>query len=163
MEYKLGSGEVVVVDRFSHVHDGTEGYLLEALGQIYTPSHYENGRNFSREIKYDCSIGKSSCVATGPDDEIVFAKRPGRSGYSRFALDRSAIDSCYLTVALKKLPDGCHLETVFIGKSAPPEPWDRDALVNIGRTLSLNFWRKHALVWEFQKIIAGTKTTEAQW
>lgn len=154
----LGSGEEVRDRVDSHVatHPSVEAVLAEALKKIHT-----NGRGFIiEEVKFDRIIGESDCVATGPNDVIIFAKRPNRWGHTRFVKNRKPEQSSSVVVILKKAEDDDFyiLITAFVGSIASPEPWDRNATSE-----SRSFWNTHALVWGTQKVISGTETTRCPW
>ena len=151
----LKSGEAVTDRHRSHLHEGVARLLPEALEKIET-----EGRDFFvEEIDFGRLIGETTCVATGPGDQIVYAKRPRRWGHSPFVLNRTAESCSSLVVILKKAEDGGYvLITAFIGHRPQPEPWDRNATER-----SVEFWSSHALVWGSEETIPGTETTECPW
>lgn len=153
---RLKSGEQVV-DRYrSHLHDGVVALLPVALGQIES-----QGREFfSTQVDFGRVIGKTICVETGPNDEIVFAQRRGRAGLSRFILNRHPTSTSSLVIILKKAEDDnlYVIVTAFTGALPEPEPWDRNATER-----SREFWSTHALVWGVEKIVPGTLTRECPW
>ena len=152
---RLGSGEVVI-DRYrSHLHPEVVAILSEALMRV------QGGEVFIvAEIEFGRPVGESICVPTQDGDEIVFAKRPRRFGYTRFVKNRRP-ESCDSVVVILKRDDHEDyyvLVTAFIGRRAEPEPWDRNATAN-----SRAFWNSHALVWGGESTIPGTETTECPW
>ena len=159
MELFLGSGEGIV-DRYrSHLHEEVLQILPEALQMIKS-----EGRGFIREeLEMGKIVGKTICVATGPSDQILYAKRPKRFGHTRLVKGRHSEPTSKVVVILKTA-DGDEdkgkyvLITAFIGELAEPEPWDRNATPN-----SRNFWNTHALVWGSEEIISGTETTRCPW
>jgi hypothetical protein len=155
--WQLASGEEVV-DRYnSHLHADVVRLLPEALGKINSA-----GRVFLvEEVDFGQQIGETTCVATGPGDEIVFVKRPKRWGHTRFVLNRTPEACSSVVIILKKAEDfdgGYVLITAFVGHRPEPEPWDRNATPR-----SREFWETHALVWRSEPTIPGTETTSCPW
>jgi hypothetical protein len=152
---KLKSGEVVV-DRYnSHIHETVKVVLPAALAQI------ESGRSqfLVTEIEFEKVIGDTTCIPTGPGDEVVFAKRPKRFGHTRFVKNRKPLPCSSVVVILKATTEGGYvLITAFVGHKAEPEPWDRHS-----NSKSLEFWSKHALVWGSEEVIPGTETERCPW
>ena len=152
----LGSGELIY-DRFnSHAHGEVVCLLSEALAEVDSC-----GRNFFiHEHDFGRIVGTSVCVPTTDADEIVWAKRPKRSGHSRFVKNRKSEPCSKVVVILKKMTrSDCYvLITAFVGNRAEPEPWDRNAT-----SQSSEFWASHALVWGSQDVIPDTETTECPW
>lgn len=104
-------------------------------------------------------IGLSDLVETNEDDKILYAKRLNRDNYTRFALNREAEPSNFVTVVLQKDPDGNYeLWSAWIGLVTPQFPGDKFADPE-----SISFWQKHALVWGNQAIQPGTEKEEWPW
>lgn len=135
----LSSGEAVVDRHQSHIHSTATLLLPAALQKIDA-----RGRDFCKEVvDFGRVIGETTCVGTGPNDRVVYARRPKRSGLSRFVMNRIAEPCSRLVVILKKGDrDEYILITTFVGDGAEPEPWDRNATA-----ASREFWSKKALVW----------------
>ena len=154
MDLKLKSGEAVSDRKTSHLKQGVAALLPEALSQIES-----RGRQFFREeINFGRIIGETTRVATGGDDEIVYAMRPNRFGPSRFVKNRRPEPCSTMVVILKKAEETDDLYiliTAFIGTFPEPEPWDRHAT-----PASKVFWSRNALVWGTEEVIPGTETTE---
>ena len=160
---RLRSGEMVI-DRYnSHLKDGIAQILPDALALMES-----SGRKYIvEEVVFDRPIGETICVATGPGDEIVFAKRPKRFGLTRF-VKNCAPEPCSSVVVILKTADGeadigkYVLVTAFIGKRPEPEPWD---LKNFAQQenpaeaerKAQEFWSSHALIWGREEIIPGTE------
>lgn len=151
----------------SHVHKGVPAPALRAaLVRIDA-----GGRQFlAEEVQFDEPIGETICVATRPGDEIVYAKRPGRWGPSRFVKNREPEACSSLVVILKKAEeDGNYvLITAFVGHIAEPEPWDSRAFIQQANPAeaaekSREFWNSHALIWGVEKVIIETITAECPW
>jgi len=165
---KLKSGEVVV-DRFkSHNHLSGElaSLLPEALARIES-----RGRPFLiEEVDFGRPVGETICVPTGPGDEIVYAKRPKRFGYSRFVKNRKPEPCSSVVVVLKRddFEDYYVLITAFIGHRPEPEPWDYRNFSQQpdpaeAERRAREFWASHALVWGCEEVINNTITTECPW
>ncbi len=152
----LGSGEPIIDRLNSHVHNGVRQLLPEALATIQS-----EGRQFIvGEVDFGRPVGESACGATGPGDEILYAKRPRRWGLTRFVRNRTPEPCSSVVVILKKAEedDSYILITAFIGRKAEPEPWDRNATAK-----SYAFWSSHALVWGSEPVVPGTETTVCPW
>lgn len=148
----LKSGERVVDRQDSHVHRSAEldAYLPRALEQIVP-----EGRDFIVEaVDFGEVIGETSCVETEEGDDIVYAKRVGRTGLTRFVKSKTKSPTSELTVVLKKVDDGYMALTAFLGPKAEKEPWD------VGASEEAKvFWKTHALVWGSEAVVLGTETT----
>lgn len=154
MVWRLRSGEMVRDREDSHLHAGVLELLPEALGRISSL-----GRNFlTEEIDFGRVIGQTICVQTEPQDQIVYAVRPGRQGHSRFVLNRQPEDCTCLVVILKAEDGGYKMITAFVGHKPEHEPWDRNATER-----SAAFWQNHALIWGEEPIIPGTETAICPW
>ncbi len=152
----LASGESVF-DRYkSHIHNNPviESHLAKALSQI----NPEGQPFITTSIAFDDLNGTSTCVETTEEDEIVYARRPNRAGYTRFVKGREAEPTNELTLSLLKVPEGYVLITAYLGPKAGPEPWDRNATPD-----SLAFWNTHALIWGSEEVEPGTETKERPW
>ena len=154
---KTKSGEELV-ERFNrHLHPEVEALLPEALLRIES-----GGRKFFREqVDFGRVIGKTICVATNIGDNIVFAKRPNRSGYTRFVKNRQPEPTTFFSLIIKQgdMERGkLVLLSAYIGEIGEPEPWDRNAGPN-----SSKFWAEHALVWGDEEIVPGTETDICPW
>ncbi|MFA6272089.1 MAG: hypothetical protein WC693_03195 [Patescibacteria group bacterium] len=149
----LKSGEAVIDRHQSHLHPGVVALLPDALRRIDAV-----GRNFLiEEVDFGQLIGETVCVQTTDADKIVWAKRPGRFGLTRFVKNRTTELCSVVTIILKRdgREDFYILITAFVGHRPEPEPWDRNATEQ-----SVAFWRSHALVWGYEAIVPGTETDE---
>ena len=158
-----------VIDRYnSHLnnHQDVISILQEALQKIDT-----KGRKFlNEEVRFTHTIGKTMCVPTTENDEIVYAQRKGRDGLTRFVKNREAEDTNVVTVILKKIREQIQTEgeerevdaylliTAWMGEKAEVEYYDPRATEK-----SLAFWNTHALVYNPEHIIPGTETQEKPW
>ena len=103
-------------------------------------------------------IGTTDLVETGERDEIVYAKRPLRTTFSRFVKHKQPTPTNWITIALRKNGDEYSLYTAFVGKATPSFPGG-DYLPE----QSKEFWGNHALVWGSQEIIHGSETSTCPW
>ena len=148
----LHSRERVVDRHTSHVHPNPaiDKYLPMALAKIDG-----RGREFFIEtIDFGETIGGANCVETTDGDDIIYARRVGRSGLTRFVRNRERTDTSQLTVILKKIEDGYILISGFVGPRAEPEPWDPKAT-----PAAAEFWKSHAVVWGSEPVGPGSETT----
>jgi hypothetical protein len=154
----LASGEKVIVRKTSHIHDSPEleKYLTLALGKIVS----NNQNSIEGEVDFGKSIGFSRCVTTSDKDEIVFAMRPKRKGFTRFVKNREPESTDKITVILTKdrQTNAYLVLTTYVGPKAEPEPWDYRATDK-----ALDFWKNHALISGTEPIIEGTETSEIKW
>ena len=149
--WKLDSGESVTDRPNTHMSQDVQEVLPEALSRTRS-----NGRSFIEEqVDFDRVVGKRICVRTTATDDIVWAKRPKRSGFSRFVRNREPEPTTSMVVILKKAAykGGYVLITAYFGQKAGPEPWDRHATES-----SRKFWKEHALVWGSMPVVEGTVT-----
>ena len=156
MDLKLASGEPVIDRLLSHVHGEVAALLPAALAKVKSGCR----QFFVEEVDFGRPIGETVCVVTGPGDEIVYAKRPGRWGHTRFVKNRQPEKYSSFVVILKKAEenDVYILITAFVGHRPEPEPWDRNATEK-----SREFWNTHALVWGSEPTIPGAETSQCPW
>ena len=152
---------------------------VSCYGDSHAARHFDDEPNLQSlvrrairmiHLRPDCSaltfdfrrvIGQTDLVQTGPEDQIVYARRSEREGYTRFAKDREQPDCT--TVALvfrppKHAGQGYLLTSAWIGPLTPPFPNKYRA-----DQASLEFWANHALVWGSQAVIASTETSNCPW
>jgi len=133
----------------THIHEGTEPLLTIVFEQIRDL----NSAFIEKEYPFPSVIGKTTCVETNDDDTVFYAIRKDRKGHSRFVLNREPEDTQSLTVVLKRASDYYIIITCFLGKLAQPEPYDPKATQD-----SIDFWSRHALIFEKETIIPDTET-----
>lgn len=75
-------------------------------------------------------VGTTNLVETTDKDEIVYAKRVGRSKYSRFVKNRREIPCSSVVVVLRRGADGYYLWTAMCGKLLPPEAYQQGSDFN---------------------------------
>lgn len=161
---RLSNGDWVNDRHVSHIHADAKDYVAKALSQI----NPKGRRYFTEAVNFGHVIDSTVCVETGPEDEIVWAKRPGKPGYSRFVKKRKPIPCSGLTVLLKKAEECYICISAFIGQKPEPEPWDnrnfeQTANSHKAKEKSLEFWANHAFVWCSKPIIKSTVTTKYPW
>lgn len=145
-----------VVDRSdSHLHNGIGADLLrEALGRCDTAGE--------RELKVSLNLGRNlgwcNCIETSEGDDIIYAKRLGRYGHSRFVKNRSPIPTTHITLVLRKTHHYYKIVTGYLGTSSMPEPFDARADL-----AALAFWSRHALIWETEPVEASSIQLECPW
>ena len=161
---ELADGSIVVDRIPSYVNKADVGSVLLALRKVYP-----DGRNFiEEEISFPDEIGVSHCVETTGRDQIIFAQRKGRKGLTRFVKDRAPEPTNSVFVVLKK--DSKHryvLITGFVGARPEPEPWDEKAFAHSknpqeAKSRSIEFWKRHALVYSPDLIVPGSETDHPQ-
>lgn len=134
-----------VYDRPGESHNKvTEKLLSEALDFVSRPG--------VTTVEFDAVVGHNPCVQTTQDDEIVYIRRAGRSGETRFVRNKHSKPTKEITVILKEIRDGYMLVTSWYGGVAEPEPWDEQAFkrdrrgYDAAKAASVKFWENHALV-----------------
>lgn len=155
--FYLKSGERVIIDKNSHVHDQAKKYLITVLNKIISKK-----RKIIHEIiKFDHVIGYSYCVKTNKNDEIVFAKRKDRNFYNRFVKNKQPEKSKEVVIILQKLNNTTYyryeqttyrIVTAFVGKSPISKRWlmqeDFIREYNLLKKIEKAFWETHALVFD---------------
>lgn len=154
---ELATGEKVFDRPKSHIHEDAAlaEYLPQALERIKS-----NEREFFMEsVDFKEAFGRSRCVETTEEDEIVYAQRVGRRGSTRFVKGCATKPTSELTVVLKKAETGGYIViTAFWGPKPEPEPWDPHAT-----EASEAYWQKHALVWGTEEVVPGTEMSEQEY
>ena len=145
----------LIVDRpSSHLHDELEN-ILPSLAKLITC----NDRQFlTEQVDYPDFIGYTTCVKVNAQDEIVYAVREGRTGYTKFVKNRKPEQTNCITMVLKKTNDFYTIITAYYGEKAEPEPYDIRAT-----EASIIFWDGHALIYGTEKIDPNTVTTICPW
>ena len=111
------------------------------------------------EIDTRSEVGLCDLVSTNETDEIVYAKRPLRHTYSRFAKNRQSEPTTWFVLDIRKQQNGdYYLYTAFIGRLTPSFPGG-----SFLPEQSHEFWSNHALVWGSQEIVPGSETTVCPW
>ncbi|MBT3348908.1 hypothetical protein HN954_00315 [bacterium] len=104
------------------------------------------------------SVGLCTIVTTAKNSSIVYTKKVGAAGYSRFVKRRKPIPTSKISLIITRTGD--HL--AFFGELAPAAPWDEWALLKTGnreaaRKVSETFWANHAFLWGSQSVEAETR------
>lgn len=110
------------------------------------------------EIDMGVEVGTTDLIETSDQDEIIYAKRPLRSQYSRFVKNKNSKPTNWITIDVRKNGEVYNLYTSFVGRLTPSFPGG-----NYLPEQSKDFWSKHALVWGSQEIVDGTETTKCPW
>ena len=134
---------------------------LKTLVKKLISTHSFKEKEIYAEFKIDKVVVLSDLVETNDNDEIIYAKRLNRKGYTRFVKNRKPekTSSSYLTIWLKQDEERKYdLASAWIGRTCPAFPDDEYAIPE-----SKPFWEKHALVWGNQEIQSGTETTKSPW
>jgi len=103
------------------------------------------------ELKFDEAIGYKTLLEVTSQDTIYYAKRKGRDIHSRFVKNKSPLLCDTLTLILKKdrrAPETYNLITMFVGSPNFKEPEDLNIYSKSELIESLNFWSKHAFVYD---------------
>lgn len=131
--------------------------LIDAVKAVIpTLEVHDPSIRIDREMEGE--IGTSDLVETTEQDEIIYAKRPLRTQYSRFVKNKSPRSTKWITIDLRKEGDIYNLYTAFVGQLTPSFPGG-DFLPEQSR----EFWSNHALVWGFQEVLPETVTTKCPW
>jgi len=138
----------------THIHEGTEPLLTIVFEQIRDL----NSAFIEKEYPFPSVIGKTTCVETNDDDTVFYAIRKDRKGHSRFVLNREPEDTQSLTVVLKRITDYYIIITCYLGFLTKREPYDPEALPD-----ALDFWSRHAFIFEKEIIIPNTETNICPW
>jgi hypothetical protein len=127
-----------------HIHLMLDKYLPDLIKNIK-----DNEENILEvEFEYPVVIGKTVCVKVDQNDSIVYAIRKGRTGYTKFVKNRNAEDCNSVFAAFKRTSFGYLILTVFVGKKAGLEPWDKFATNE-----DILFWQNHALIYDSNDIV----------
>jgi len=112
------------------------------------------------QIDYDFGsvVGFCDLTVTSDSDDIVYAKRLGRTIYSRFVKNKEMEPTTFVTVVLQRIPAGYLLLSAWLGPSVPPFPGDRREWPE-----SRYFWKTHALIFGNQAIDERTLTSSCPW
>jgi hypothetical protein len=163
---RLGSGEAVYERRNSHMssHPVPEALLSEAFARIVACD-----RPFLVEqVDFNRTIGATTCVTIGANDEVLFARRREGEGLTPFVRGRVAEPASSVVIILKRFDDFFVLVTAFIGVKAEPLPWNSATLDRAADPLaayerSVVFWNSHALLWGSEAVSQDTVTDVRPW
>lgn len=153
----INSAGVKFISRINqhHIHLDLNEYLPHIIEKI-TLDPYEEIIEFEYEFPF--YIGETHCIPTSPNDKILYCIRKGRIGHTRFILGATPQKCKHIFAVFKKIEIGYIILTIYIGQKAAREPWDQYATSG-----DLQFWQNNALIFNEEKIIKGSETTECPW
>ncbi|MND58556.1 hypothetical protein D3C80_497120 [compost metagenome] len=149
MHIKTADGIVVDIDR---EHMQAHASVMPFLKQIIPTLVVDDQVLIKADFDMGEIIGLTDCVETTQYDEIIYAKRPGRPGKTRFVKNRKQQPSSHVTVIMKRVGNRFKLLTSFIGKVAEKELFDKSIRTDEEFMQSKHFWDNHALVWGSQEV-----------
>ena len=126
--------------RLEHIHI-KRNILTTALSLI---SPEDDEVLVEQEIEFPNPVGKTGIVPTEFGDVIFYAKRSGKTGYSRFIEDVEPGNTNRVTVILlrkQEKPYEWTLLAAFYGSKAEKEPFGENPSKE-----SKEYWKKHAMV-----------------
>lgn len=176
---KLASGQVVVDSQISHLasHSDVTPFLSQALQKI---SLAYNETFSIQEVEFEEESGKTNLAETEPGDKIIYAQRINHEGLTRFVKGKQPLKINTITVILSAKDESVNitydpaekyaLVTAFWGRKTTYEPTDPFFEKNKGKPetteiyrKSVEFWSKHALLYDPSVIIPGTETKICPW
>ena len=125
--------------------------LLELVEVLVKCSIFD-GENVAIEHDMGGVVGKTSCVNTTDEDEIIYAKRLYRDSYSRFVNNRRPEDTQFVTAIFQQKDYGYRLWSAWCGRLVPSSP-DSEGRMNTSK----GFWANHALVYDPKIIESGSE------
>ncbi|MEO5645996.1 MAG: hypothetical protein ABIO57_02920 [Candidatus Paceibacterota bacterium] len=153
---RLTSARTVVYTKNSHIDPDLVPCLEEIFAKIHTEESF-----FFEEIDMERIVGGTLCIETENDDDVVYARRIGKPGFTRFIKNRERTPSTKVTVMLAWANEFHHynLVTMFIGGKAEPEVWDKRATEK-----SKSFWQTHALIMDGSyDLVPNSETKVCPW
>ncbi len=130
-------------------HPDVRILLPRALPRLTVPD--ARGETGSVLVDFGRPIGFRTCVPTSPGDDVVYARRVGRTtGCTRFVRGGQPLPCSTLRVVFRRTESGlAELRTAYIGTPTPPEPCSVTARASEAALAeSVEFWSHHALVWD---------------
>lgn len=116
-----------------------------------------------KTIEFDEDIGYSSLVTVTEDDDIVYAKRKGRSTYTKFVRNKKkelVKSVVFILKRRRRNKDQYYLITMFPGVGNYKEPEDINIKNERELKDSLEFWCNHALVFDEEIIKVDSLESE---
>ena len=165
MEYVAVSknGKRVLVDPVHSAvatHLAGSPQLLVLVGEVI--AHRELTEPEMRfEVDMERPVGMMDVVETSDADEILYAKQPNHSHYTRFVRDKQTEPTQFVSVMVRQRSDSpseYELYCAWIGPMAPGVPGSE-----METPESREFWAHHATVLHGQDIMPGTETTTCPW
>lgn len=102
-------------------------------------------------VEFPFTVGYCNLIQTRNEDEIVYAKRIGRDGYTRLVLNRTPekVNKCVFILNRNRNNDNeYYLITVFPGEYCVKEPQDKHIQDQEELEESLNFWGQYAIIYQ---------------
>lgn len=112
-------------------------------------------------VEFPFNIGYSGLCTISSSENVVYAKRKNRELYSKFTLDgrKTLINKCVFVLKRNRdNPNEFYLITMFPGEYAIKEPSDRNIRSEEENRTVIDFWNKHALVFNPKDIDLETAT-----
>lgn len=149
MKLKSADGVEIIIDM---EHMQVHANVLSLLDEVIPNLTVGHQAFIKTDIDMGRVVGVTDCVETTKWDDIVFAKRTGRPGKTRFVKNRERPECNHVTVVMKRVGNKLKLLTAFIGRLAEREPFDMSIRSDAEYARSKSFWDKHALVWGSQEV-----------
>lgn len=114
-------------------------------------------------VEFPFTVGYCNLVQISNEDEIVYAKRIGRDGYTPLVLNRTPqkVNKCiFILNRNRDNANEYYIITVFPGDYCVKEPQDKHIQDQEELEESLNFWGQHAIIYEEDIIDKDTLTRE---
>jgi hypothetical protein len=146
----------IITDQIgSHIH----GDLNNRLQMVAKRISCSNRDYISEVIKFPTNIGKNNCVSVTWKDEVLYAKRLGRKGYSKFVLNRTPTPTDSISIYLKRKQDIYLIKSCYYGDIKS---------VGVGEDIDFAndtnlFWENHAIVYGSEPIDQSTITYICPW
>ena len=137
--YSLPNGSSLALSRKIILSNEAQKAVLDLLPTI-DDKYFdkENEIVFENEIN---GTGLSFACSTTIVDDILYANRLNKTGYSRFVNGRQPEISNIFTIIIRFRSELFEVVAAYFGPKSHPEPWDR-----IATPQSVDFWKTHALI-----------------
>jgi len=152
--YRSKDGYLVTDRKYSHVHGDLSKRLQFILGRIDCKGSY----HIHHIEHFPFSIGKSNCVIVTWEDEVVYAKRVGRTHFSKFVKNRQEESTNYVTIILKMEQGIYVISSAFYGNK--PEA---DIDYENDKNHNTDYWGDHAIIYGTEPIYPETETPVNPW
>jgi len=152
--YRSKDGFVITDRQDSHVHDNLTAKLPEIIGELTC----NDQKTVVQEICFPYIIGKTKCVEVTNSDKIVYARRIGRNGSTKFVMNRTCPPSDRVSIVIRKNRNHYEISTCYVGAKSEVEPYDGKATDN-----SFLFWKNHALIYKSEPIDQTTVSAVCPW
>lgn len=157
--FSSNNKRVIIEVNRSHLglHVKENPNLLDLVKEVVELSGFD-GDKVALEVDLNRIVGTTSLVKTNPDDEIIYAKRKDREGYSRFVRNRHVTDTSLVSVILLKENDCYYVWSAWCGALVPTTPGTDNEMSD-----SRDFWSDHALIYNPSIVQIETETTICPW